>query len=148
MKKPLKIHPDALYDSEYIDYLLETEDYKTPELELKGEYRHEKGVTVITKQGYGIAMENCFDNTLRLRITQPGACVDKTVTERLGLIKTDWAAAEYDYRLEYGIIYFSNFRLALVYDMNTNEFEFKTAEGKTLVKTKNGGARFSETAAD
>ena len=47
MKKTLNIHPDALYDSEYIDCLLETEDYKTPELALKGDYKHEKGVTVV-----------------------------------------------------------------------------------------------------
>ena len=51
MQKLLRIHPDALYDSEYTDYLLETDAYKTPELSLKGEYRHEKGVTVITASG-------------------------------------------------------------------------------------------------
>ncbi|MCR5484952.1 MAG: hypothetical protein K6F09_05105 [Clostridiales bacterium] len=148
MKKLLKIHPDALFDSEYIDAYLETDDYKSPELALKGEYRHEKGVTVITQQGREIILENCFENTLRLRITQPGVCVDKTVTERLGLIRTDWDALWYDYKLEDGVIRFSNARLTLVFDMNTNEFTFRTAEGKTLVKTKNGGARFSEEAAE
>ena len=148
MEKLLKIHPDALYDSEYIDCTIETDDFKTPELTLKGEYRHEKGVTIITAQGREIVLENCFANTLRLRITQPGGCVGKTVTERLGLIKTDWDASGYDYTLEDGVIHFSNERLALTFDMNTNEFEFKTADGKTLVKTKNGGARFSETPAD
>ena len=148
MNKLLRIHPDALYDSEYTDYMLETDDFKSPELTLKGEYRHEKGVTVITASGREIILENCFANTLRLRITQPGACVQKTVTERLGLIRTDWDAAEYDYRLEDGVIHFSNARLALEFDLNTNEFTFRTADGKTLVKTKNGGARFSETAAD
>ncbi len=148
MKKLLKIHPDALYDSEYIDHILETEDYKTPELALKGDYKYDKGVTVITSLGYKIIIENCFENALRLRIAQPGSCVDKTVTERLGLIKTDWDTSGYDYKLEDGVISFSNSRLTLVYDMNTNEFRFKTAEGKTLLKTKNGGARFSETPAD
>ena len=143
MEKRLKIHPDALYDSEYIEELLETDDYTSPELALKGEYRHEKGVTIITTSGREIIIENCFGNTLRLRITQPGACLDKTVTERLGLIKTDWEAAPYDYRLEDGVITFSNARLTLVFDMNTNEFSFSTAEGKTLLRTKNGGARFS-----
>lgn len=143
MKKLLKIHPDALYDSEYMDSLLETDDYVAPELVLKGEYRQEKGVTVITASGHAIIIENCFKNTLRLRISRPGACLDKTVTERLGLIKTDWRASHYDYKLEEGVITFSNARLTLVFDMNTNEFEFRSAEGKTLVKTKNGGARFS-----
>ncbi len=148
MEKILKIHPDALYDSEYIDYRLETEDYRSPELALKGEYRHEKGVTIITTSGREIIIENCFENTLRLRITQPGACLDKTVTERLGLIKTDWEAAPYDYRLEDGVIAFSNARLTLLFDMNTNEFSFATAEGKTLLRTKNGGARFSSLPAE
>ena len=143
MKKLLKMHPDALYDSEYMDSLLETDDYVAPELVLKGEYRQEKGVTVITTSGCAIIIENCFKNTLRLRISRPGACLDKTVTERLGLIKTDWRASHYDYKLEEGVITFSNARLTLVFDMNTNEFEFRSAEGKTLVKTKNGGARFS-----
>ena len=148
MQKLLRIHPDALYDSEYTDYLLETDAYKTPELSLKGEYRHEKGVTVITASGREIILENCFENTLRLRITQPGARVEKTVTERLGLIRTDWDALPYDYRLEDGVIVFSNSRLTLVFDMNTNEFSFRTAEGRTLIQTKNGGARFSDAAAD
>ena len=143
MKKILKIHPDALYDSEYIEDRLETEDYVAPELALKGEYRHDKGVTVITTSGREIIIENCFENTLRLRITQPGTCVDKTVTERLGLIKTDWSALPYEYKLEEGVITFSNARLTLLFDMNTGEFEFKTVDGRTLLKTKNGGARFS-----
>ena len=148
MEKVLKIHPDALYDSEYIDCLLETDDYLSPELALKGEYRHEKGVTIITTSGREIIIENCFENTLRLRITQPGACLGKTVTERLGLIKTDWETAPYDYKLEDGVITFSNARLTLLFDMNTNEFSFATAEGKTLLKTKNGGARFSSLPAE
>ena len=148
MNKLLRIHPDALFDSEYVDYILETDDYKVPVLAFKGEYRHEKGVTIITTLGRKIIIENCFENTLRLRITQPGVCVNETVTERLGLIKTDWHVSEYDYKLEDGVIYFSNARLTLVFDMNTSEFEFKTADGKVLVKTKNGGARFSESAAD
>ena len=148
MKKILKIHPDALYDSEYIDHVLETDDFAAPELALKGEYKHEKGVTVITTSGREIIIENCFDNTLRLRITQPGACVDKTVTERLGLIKTDWTPAPYDYKLEDGVITFSNARLTLVFDMNTNEYEFRTKGGKTLLKTKNGGAKVSSVPAD
>ena len=148
MEKLLKIHPDALYDSEYVDYVLETDDFKSPSLALKGEYKHEKGVTVITTLGYAIVIENCFDNALRLRITKPGACMDKTVTERLGLIKTDWTPAPYDYKLENGVITFSNARLTLVFDMNTNEYSFRAADGKTLLKTQNGGARFSETPAD
>ncbi|MBQ7712308.1 MAG: glycoside hydrolase family 31 protein [Clostridia bacterium] len=148
MKKLLKIHPDALYDSEYEDYLLETDDYVTPELKLKGEYRHEKGVTIITASGRSIVIENCFDNTLRLRITQPGRTMEPTVTERLGLIRTDWAPLPYDYTLEDGVITFRNARLTLVYDMNSNEYEFRTAEGKTLLKTKNGGARFSDRPAE
>ena len=148
MKKLLRIHPDALYDAEYMDCVIETDDYKTPELTLKGEYRHEKGVTVITGAGREIVMENCFANALRLRITQPGARVEPTVTERLGLIDTDWETLPYDYTLEGGVITFSNARLTLTFDMNTNEFAFSTAEGKTLVKTKNGGARFSDKAAE
>lgn len=143
MKKVLTIHPDALYDSEYLETTIETDDYVAPELALKGEYKHQKGVTVITAVGREIIIENCFDNTLRLRITQPGGTVDKTVTERLGLIKTDWEALPYEYSLENGVIRFSNKKLTLVYDMNTNEFEFLTAGGKTLIKTKNGGARFT-----
>ena len=148
MKKVLKIHPDALYDSEYIDQLLETEDYASPELAFKGEYRHKKGVTVITTLGYGIVMENCFDNAIRLRITKPGACMDKTVTERLGLIQTNWESLPYDYSLEKGVITFSNKRLTLVFDMNTNEYSFRSADGKTLLRTKNGGARFSSLPAE
>ena len=148
MKKLLRLHPDALYDSEYTDYVLETDDFRSPELALKGEYRYENGVVVITAAGREIILENCFENTLRLRITQGGACVDKTVTERLGLIRTDWDAAPYDYSLEDGVIHFSNGRMILEFNMNTNEFAFKTAGGKTLLQTKNGGARFSETPAD
>ena len=148
MIKLLRIHPDALYDAEYIDYVIDTDDFRSPELALKGEYRHEKGVTVITAAGREIVMENCFENTLRLRITQPGACVEKTVTERLGLIRTDWETSGYGYKLEDGVITFANARLTLVFNMNTGDFEFRTAEGKTLIKTKNGGAMFSETAAE
>ena len=148
MEKLLRIHPDALYDADYLDCVIETDDYKTPELALKGEYRHGKGVTVITQGGREIVMENCFADTLRLRITRPGARVEPTVTERLGLIRTDWEPLPYDYKLEDGVITFGNARLTLTFDMNTNEFEFRTAEGKTLVKTKNGGARFSEKAAE
>ena len=148
MEKLLKIHPDALYDAEYVDSILETDAFKPPELRVKGEYRYEKGVRVLTASGHGILIENCFENTLRLRITQPGRCVDQTVTERLGLIRTDWDAAAFDYKLEDGVIRFSNARLTLVFDLNTNEFSFRTAAGQTLVQTKNGGARFSEAAAD
>ena len=148
MERLLKIHPDALYDSEYVDCVIETEDYASPELALKGEYKHERGVVIITTSGREIVIENCFDNTLRLRITKPGACLDKTVTERLGLIRTDWEAAPYDYALKDGVVTFSNRRLTLIYDMNTGEYAFRTAEGKTLLKTKNGGARFSSTPAD
>ncbi len=148
MKKLLRIHPDALYDSEYTDQIIETDDYVTPELTLKGEYRHDTGVTVITAAGREILMENCFPNTLRLRITQPGARVEKTVTERLGLIRTDWAPSAYGYDLTDGVITFRNDLLTLVFNMNTGEFEFRTAEGRTLVKTGNGGARFSEAPAE
>ena len=148
MEKLLKIHPDALYDAEYTDRVVETDEYQSPALALKGEYRHEKGVTVITQGGREIILENCFANTLRLRITQPGARVEKTVTERLGLIQTDWEPLPYDYKLEDGVIAFGNARLTLTFDMNTNEFLFQTAEGKTLVKTKNGGARFSDAPAE
>ncbi|MBO7389804.1 MAG: hypothetical protein J6U39_00020, partial [Clostridia bacterium] len=148
MEKLLKIHPDALYDSEYLDYTLETDDYRPLELALKGEYKHEKGVTIITTSGREIIIENAFDNALRLRITQPGAMVDRTVTERLGLIKTDWDVAPYDYKLEKGVITFSNARLTLVYDMNTNEYEFRSKDGKVLLKTKRGGARFTDKPAD
>ena len=147
MKKVLMLHPDALYDSEYEEHLLETEDYKAPELVFKGEYKHEKGVTVITTAGYAIVMENCFENTLRLRITKPGGSLQKTTTERLGLVKTDWRADKYDSDLKDGVITFSNARLTLVFDMNTCEYEFKTKEGKTLLKTKNG-VRFSSLPAD
>ena len=148
MEKLLKIHPDALYDAEYTDRVVETDEYQSPALALKGEYRHEKGVTVITQGGREIILENCFANTLRLRITQPGARVEKTVTERLGLIQTDWEPLPYDYKLEDGVITFRNARMTLTFDMNTNEFSFQTAEGKTLVKTKNGGARFSDAPAE
>ena len=148
MKKILRIHPDALYDSEYVDSFLETDDFARPELTLKGEYQCEKGVAIITAQGYSILIENCFENALRLRIAKPGACLGQTVTERLGLIKTDFAAGKYDYKLENGVITFSNARLTLVFDMNTNEYEFRSADGKTFVKTKNGGARFSNIPAD
>ena len=148
MEKLLKIHPDALYDSEYIDQVLETEDYKSPELAFKGEYRHERGVSIITTLGYGILIENCFENAIRLRITKPGGLVEKTVTERLGLIKTDWEPLPYDYKLEEGVITFSNARLTLLFDLNTKEYSFQTAEGKILLKTKNGGARFSDLPAD
>lgn len=148
MEKILKIHPDALYDSEYIEALLETDEFVSPELALKGEYKHDKGVTIITTSGREIIIENCFENTLRLRITQPGGCVDKTVTERVELIKTDFSPAPYDYKLEEGVITFSNDRLTLVFDMNTNEYEFRLKDGKTLLKTKNGGARFSSVPAD
>lgn len=148
MEKLLRIHPDALYDADYLDCMIQTDDYKSPELALKGEYRHEKGVTVITQAGREIVIENCFENALRLRITQPGARVEPTVTERLGLIRTDWKTLPFDYKLENGVITFGNARLTLTFDMNTNEFRFWTAEGKTLVKTKNGGARFSEKAAE
>ncbi len=148
MEKLLKIHPDALYDSEYLDYTLETDDYRPLELALKGEYKHEKGVTIITTSGREIIIENAFNNALRLRITQPGTMVDRTVTERLGLIKTDWDVAPYDYKLEDGVITFSNARLTLVYDMNTNEYEFRSKDGKVLLKTKRGGARFSDQPAD
>ena len=51
MEKVLKIHPDALYDSEYLETTIETDDYVAPELALKGEYKHEKGVTVIKTSG-------------------------------------------------------------------------------------------------
>ena len=148
MKKLLSIHPDALYDAEYIEQEIETDDYKSPEYALKGEYRHANGVTVITQQGRGIIVENCFENTLRLRLTQPGARVEPTVTERLGLIRTDWDTAAYDYKIEEGVIRFSNALLTLCFDMNTGEFEFRTAKGRTLLKTKNGGARFNEAPAD
>ena len=142
MKRLLRIHPDALYDSEYTDYVLETDEYESPALALKGEYRSDTGVTVITSTGREIIMENCFENTLRLRITQPGAKVEKTVTERLDLIDTSWKPGAYEYTLEDNVIRFSNARLTLEFHLDTNEFAFRTAEGKTLVKTKNGGARF------
>jgi len=145
MEKLLKIHPDALYDSEYIDSYLETDDFRSPEFVFKGEYRDEKGLTVIMTSGREIIIENIFENALRLRITQPGACVGQTVTERLGLIKTDWKSGAYDAKIEEGVITFSNARLTLLFDMNTSEYEFRTAEGKVLLKTKRGGARFSET---
>ena len=148
MIKTLKIHPDALYDSEYIDSTLDTEDYKSPDLAIKGEYQHDKGVTVITATGYSIIMENCFDNAIRLRIAKPGGCIEKTVTERLGLIQTDWAVSPFKYKQENGVLFFSNSRMGLVFDMNTNEFCFQTTEGKTLLKTKNGGARFSDKPSD
>ena len=70
MKKLLRVHPDALYDSEYLDQTLETEDFTSPELALKGEYRHERGVTIITTSGREIILENCFENTLRLRLPE------------------------------------------------------------------------------
>ena len=35
MEKLLRIHPDALYDADYLDCVIETDDYKTPELALK-----------------------------------------------------------------------------------------------------------------
>ncbi len=148
MKKRLSIHPDALYDSEYVETILETDDYLSPELTLKGEYKGEKGVIVITASGRAIIIENCFNNTLRLRLTKPGETLDRTVTERLGLIRTDWEALPFDYKLENGVITFSNDRLTLSFDMKSNEFEFRSAEGKTLLKTKNGGARFSNEAAE
>ena len=148
MKRLLRIHPDALYDSEYTDYVLETDEYESPALALKGEYRSDTGVTVITSTGREIIMENCFENTLRLRITQPGAKVEKTVTERLDLIDTSWKPGAYEYTLEDNVIRFSNARLTLEFHLDTNEFAFRTAEGKTLVKTKNGGARFSAAAAE
>ena len=89
MKKLLRIHPDALYDSEYTDQIIETDDYVTPELTLKGEYRHGTGVTVITAAGREILMENCFPNTLRLRITQPGARTAEFAIEAHTVKKTE-----------------------------------------------------------
>ncbi len=148
MEKILKVHPDALYDDEYEYSIIETDDYKAPELTFKGDFRYKNGVTVLTMDGRSIIIENCLANTLRLRITKPGDVIEKTVTERLGLIDTEWEEAEYGYKLEDNIIEFSNKRLTLVYDMNTNEFEFRRADGKVLVKTKNGGARFTDLPAD
>lgn len=107
--------------------MIETDDYTPPERVFKGEYRHEHGVTVITMSGRKIIMESRFRNALRLRITQPGACVDKTVTERLGLLSDDRDETEFDYSLVDGVIRFSNGKLGLTFDMNTNEFAFFSA---------------------
>ena len=115
MKKTLRIHPDELYDSPYIDYEINTDDYEKTVFEFKGEYKHEKGVTILTRNGHAIVIENCFDTTIRLRITQAGSCISKTATERLGLIKTDWQPLAYDYKYEDGLITFSNARLSLIF---------------------------------
>ena len=62
MKKTLKIHPDALYDSPYIESEIDINDYEKPVFEFKGEYKHDKGVTIITAKGHAIVIENCFDD--------------------------------------------------------------------------------------
>ena len=148
MKKTLRIHPDALYNSPYVDYEIDTGDYEKPVFEFRGEYKHEKGVTVTTTKGHAIVIENCFDNTIRLRITQAGLCVGETVTERLGLIDTDWQPLAYDYKYEDGLITFSNASLILLFDMKTGDFEFRSVNGKVLLKTKNGGVKLSKIPAE
>lgn len=148
MNKKLLIHPDALYDSIYEEKELETDDYVTFLPEYKGEYRTENGVVIITVTGHCLIIENCFDNTIRFRITKQGVCTTPTVTEQFSLINTDWGKRGYDYRFENNRIEFSNVKMIFTYDFTNGEFGFKTKDGKTLVSTKDGGVRFGTDSAD
>lgn len=95
-----------------------------------------------------LIMESCLDNVLRFRMTKAGSLVEPTVTERLGLIDTSWGKRDFSYELKDNKIYFSNKCICFTFDMETSEFEFKSADGKTLIKTKNGGARLSDIPAE
>ncbi len=146
MQKILQLHPDDLYECPYEEHVLETDEYQKPELKFKGDYKYENGVVIVTWKGFKIVLENCFENTIRLRLTQPGRAMEKTVTERLGLIETNWTEKGYDYKVENDVVYFANKRVALEFDLSTNDFTFKTIDGKILTKTKNGGVKFAATA--
>lgn len=144
MKRNITVHPDALYDSIYDVREIETDDYERMSLEYKGEYRDEKGVTVLTMGGECVIVQSCLENCLRLRITKAGRGVLPSVTERLGLIETQLENTGYSSEFKDNCLHFSNKEMSLTYDFGTNEYEFTGNDGKLLIKTKNGGARFSE----
>ena len=148
MKKVLALHPDILYDGIYIDTELETEEYSPCVLEYKGEYQTDHGVTVLTVTGHCLVLESCFDNTLRFRITKPGGVVQPTVTERLGLINTNWEKTEFDYSCDETKLVFSNKKLVFTFDFTTGNYSFCDKSGNVLLCTKGGGARFADTPAE
>ncbi len=135
----LSVHPDALYDSLYQEKTLNLDDYEKLTLAYKGEYRYENGVVVLTTSGYCFVIENCYDNTLRLRIIKAGSVVDKTVTERLGLVCTEWGARTYHYEYSENKIKFSNKCMCFTYDFDTNEYEFRDKDGYSFIRTSGGG---------
>ncbi len=147
MEKILALHPDVLYDRDYEDYIIETDDYSTFIPEYKGEMKTETGLIILTVSGHCFVLESCFDNTIRFRITKSGSTLQPTTTERLGLINTAWEKNEFDYSIRNNKVVFSNKKMVFALDFETGEYEFSDKKGKLLFATK-GGVRFYKDAAE
>ena len=69
MKKLLRIHPDALYDAEYIDHLIDTDDFKSPDARKLCQQwlQSQKNLATLQQQLAGLRDEYAQANRTRQR---------------------------------------------------------------------------------
>lgn len=137
---------EGLYDLPYETVWLDEEQYSSVSDVIKEYCQEERGLTVTGESGRILRVDVCSDTMLRLRIV-PGK-IEESVTERYGLISQPVHEAKWQDSFEQEEIKVQTESLVFCYSFRNHEFAVKKVDGTVLLKTTDGGVRFSQEPAD
>lgn len=143
----LKLHPDAMFDMYYEDVKLDTAPYKSLTIDNYSVKEGTKGICV-TGSNASLSVEAEYDDVLRIRFKPNSLAFEKTTAQKLEMILANDFSFDYTYKIENNKLYFSIKNIYFEYDFTSNEYVVSDKEKGELLKSKNGGARFSQEEAE
>ncbi len=142
----MRYEQEGLYDLPYKTVFLEEDYYPVIKDKMKNYKQKEQSVTIVSEQNKVIHVDVCSSTMLRIRIGIEK--VEESVTEKYGLIKQPVEKTDWQFVQNKDEILVKTEEVAFCYSFENNEFMVVKSDGSVLLKTKDGGVRFSEEKAD
>ena len=146
MKISMRHEQEGLYDLPYKTVWLEENEYPVIADKIEDYVREKYAVTVTSEQKNVIRVDVCSDTMLRIRIGKKK--IEESVTEKYGLVNSPKQVTNWQLVRKENEILVKTAEICFDYSYCTNEFMVSKKDGSVLLKTKDGGVRFSEEKAD
>ena len=142
MKISMRYEQDGLYDLPYETVWLEENEFPAKVDEIESVIQEEQAICIITAQKKVLRVDICSNTMLRIRIGKEK--IMESVTEKYGLITQPVEKVEWKFFRNSNEILVKTENVSFGYAFHNNEFVLTNSNGEILLKTKDGGVRFSE----
>jgi alpha-glucosidase (family GH31 glycosyl hydrolase) len=135
-------HPDALFDREYEEVILDLVDYRPCNGRFEVENYGENSVLLKTDCGDRMKVTGCAPDMLRIQAAPAGSEIRQSTTTRLGLVEADWPGAKAALDENEGEIQVMAGGLAFQIGKESAEVSVNQVGGDELISTTGGGFHF------